>query len=147
MFRILVAVLLLASPPLAQAEAPNETLSRCLADNTTGKDRKDLARWIFFAMAAHPEIKQYADSSALLATEQAHKVVAATFTRLVTESCAQETRTAFSQGGTMAIQVAFETLGALAMQELMSDPDVKATMSAFERHIDQDRLNHVLASN
>jgi hypothetical protein len=28
-----------------------------MADSSTGKDRKELARWIFVAMSSHPELK------------------------------------------------------------------------------------------
>jgi hypothetical protein len=61
----------------------------------------------------------------LQATEEAHKNAAATFTRLVTESCAQQTQAAFKAGGTKA----------------MSNRDV----SAFDKYIDKDKLNQVLS--
>jgi hypothetical protein len=144
MVRILVAILLFASPLAAQAEAPEDTLSSCLADNTSAKNRRDLARWLFFAMAAHPEIKQYVNAAALEASEEAHKNAAATFTRLVTESRAQQTQAAFKAGGTKALEVPFRTLGQLAMQELMSNREVSASMSAFDKYIDRDKLNQVL---
>ena len=54
-----VIVLVTLVAPSGATYATDEALSRCLADNTSGRDRKDLARWVFFAMAAHPEIKQY----------------------------------------------------------------------------------------
>ena len=62
----------------------------------------------------------------------------------MTESCVQETRTAFNAAGTKAIHDAFQTLGGLAMQELMSNGDVSATMGAVEQHIDQKKLYQVL---
>jgi hypothetical protein len=73
------------------------------------------------------------------------KNAAATFTRLVTESCAQQTQAAFKAGGTKALEVPFRTLGQLAMQELMSNRDVSASMSAFDKYIDKDKLNQVLS--
>lgn len=139
-----VVVLVTLVAPSGPTYATDEALSRCLADNTSGRDRKDLARWVFFAMAAHPEFKQYTVSTARQGTQEAHKTVGAMFTRLVTESCVHETRTAFSAAGTKAIHDAFQTLGGLAMQELMSNGDVSATMGAVERHIDQNKLNQAL---
>jgi hypothetical protein len=103
---------------------PDEALSICLADNTSARERRDMARWVFLAMAAHPEIKQYANTAALEATEEAHKNVAAIFTRLVTEACVHQTRAAVKAGGAKAVEVSFRTLGQLAMQELMSNPAV-----------------------
>ena len=48
-------------------------------------------------------------------------------------------------GGAVAIQVAFQSLGQLAMQELMSNKDVAANMGAFEKYLDKDKLNKALA--
>ena len=42
----------------------DSTLWHAAGHNTSGKDRKDLARWIFLAMAAHPEMKQHASANA-----------------------------------------------------------------------------------
>jgi hypothetical protein len=139
----LALALLLAAPVHCPAQPQIESLSRCLADNTSGKDRKDLARWVFLAMAAHPEIKQYAAHDMLQAAEEMHRQVAQTFTRLLTESCRQQTQAAFKQGGPVALQAAFQTLGQLAMQELMSDRGVNKAMGAFERYLDQNKLNQV----
>ncbi len=144
MVRILAVVLLLSTPLVARAQTPVDVLSRCLADNTSGKDRKTLARWMFLAMAAHPEIKQYASAAAVQAREETNEAMAAIFTRLLTESCAEETRAASKAGGTRAVPESFRSLGALAMQEIMSDRDVKDAMGAFEKHLDHGKLNRVL---
>jgi len=144
MSRILTLILVLVVPVAAQAQSPAALLGRCLADNTSGKDRKTLARWVFLAMAAHPEIKQHVAASAARATEETNEAVAAVFTRLVTESCVEQTKSAAKEGGGQALQGAFQTLGALAMQELMSDADVKATMGGFEKYLDRNKFNHIL---
>jgi hypothetical protein len=143
MVQTLAFALLLAAPLLCQAQPQIESLSRCLADNTSGKDRKELARWVFLAMAVHPEIRQYAAQNTMQAAEETHRQVAQTFTRLLTESCRQQTQAAFKQGGPTALQGAFQTLGQLAMQELMSDRGVTSAMGAFERYLDQNKLNQV----
>ncbi len=144
MFRHLLAALFALSCMSVAAQTPAESLSRCLGENTSGKERKELARWVFFAMAAHPEIKEYATASAPQAAEQSHRFMANTVMRLLTESCAPQTRAAFKEGGSMAIQIAFQTLGQLAMQELMTDRAVLGNMAAFEKHLDQNKLNQVL---
>lgn len=135
----------LLAGPAAHAQTPVESLSRCLADSTTGKDRKDLARWVFFAMAAHPEMKPFAAPTVAGATDDADRGTANLFTRLVAESCLKQTQTAFQQGGPVAIQAAFQTLGQLAMQELMSDGQVNASMSAFQKYLDQEKIGRALA--
>lgn len=146
MNRIVLFAVLALSPLVTQAQAPTDALSQCLADNTTGKDRKDLARWVFFAMAAHPEIKQYVSPALAAASEDTHKMMATTFTRLLADSCLKQTQAAFKQGGSKAIEVAFQTLGALAMQELMSNPEVSADMSKFEKLIDQSKLSKAFSA-
>jgi hypothetical protein len=145
--RIVIAVVLSLSSLVAQAQAPTDALSQCLADNTSGRDRKDLARWVFFAMASHPEIKQFASPALATASEETHKIMAATFTRLLADSCLTQSQAAFKQGGSKAIEVAFQTLGALAMQELMSNQDVTANMSKFEKLIDQNKLGKVFGGS
>jgi len=137
----------LLAPLSVSAQTPEESLSRCLADSTTGKDRKDLARWVFFAMAAHPEIKQYAAPSIVSATDETDKLMASMFTRLLADSCLKQTQAAFKQGGPVAVQKAFETLGQLAMQELMSDTQVNVSMGAFQKYLDQGKLGKALGGN
>ena len=144
MFRTLALSLIIALPLAAQAQPSVQDLSRCLADNTSGKDRKDLARWVFIAMASHPEIKKYASSEADAAAEESSRTTAGLFTRLLADNCSKQTQAAVKDGGTAAIQAAFQTLGQLAMQELMSDSNVKTRMGAFESYIDQNKLNQAL---
>ena len=137
---VLVALLVVASLA-AHAQSPEQPLSRCLADNTSGRERKELARWVFFAIAAHPEIKQYAAGSVPQATDEANRVIGKLVTRLLTESCSKQTQDAIKQGGSRAIQIAFQALGQLAMQEIMSSADVMAAMSSFEKHLDRSKFN------
>jgi len=141
MRRLFLPSILVLCSLTAAAQTSTQALSQCLADSTTGKDRKDLARWVFFAMAAHPEIEQYAAPAVAEASEEAHKAMAATFTRLLAESCVPQTQAAFKEGGSKAIEMAFQTLGQLAMQEIMSNPNVNAGMTKFEKFLDRDKLS------
>jgi hypothetical protein len=129
----------------AQAQPPVEAFARCIADSTTGRDRKDLARWLFVAMGAHPEMRAIA-SIAPTANEDASRAAGLMFTRLVTETCPKEARAAVQVAGPTAFQSAFTVLGQLAMQELMTDKDVAAGMSAIERHIDAAKVQAVLST-
>lgn len=146
MYRSLIVALFALSVSFAHAQAPAGPLASCLADNTSGKDRKELARWVFLAMSVHPEIQQFASPSAAAAQVAANKSMAETVTRLITVSCVAETRAAFRQGGGNAIQLAFQTLGQLAMQEIMTDPKVGETMGAFERYLDHNRFRDVFGT-
>jgi len=145
MLRLLLLTALSTLSFAAAAQTPTADLSSCLADNTSGKDRKDLAKWVFLAMASHPEIRQYASADAAAGSQDTYKVTAALFTRLLADDCARQTQAAVKDGGAVAIQVAFQSLGQLAMQELMSNKDVAANMGAFEKYLDKDKLNKALA--
>lgn len=146
MYRMLTLVLFAFAGNVAFAQAPASPLASCLADNTSGKDRKELARWVFLAMSVHPEIRQFASPNAAAAQAASNKAMAETVTRLITVACVAESRAAYQQGGGNAIQTAFQTLGQLAMQEIMTDPTVGATMGAFERHIDHNRFRDVFGN-
>lgn len=52
-----------------------DALGSCLADNTTGKDRKELARWIFVAMSAHPEMRDLSNTTHVLRNTRSSRLV------------------------------------------------------------------------
>ena len=144
--RILTAIVTLVLCTLslnAHAGPSADALGKCLADNTTGKERKDLARWIFLAMSTHPEIKRFSTTTSA-DLEQSSKTTGALFTKLLTESCVTELRATVQAEGPQSLQAAFSTLGQVAMQELMSDGGVNAAIGAFERHMDLKRIEAVL---
>ena len=146
MLRSLIVALALAVTASHHEQQAAMALKSCLADKSTGKDRKDLARWVFVAMAAHPEMKSHASASIDAALDDTSKTMAAMVTRLLTESCLSETKAAMKDGQfTQSMQVAFEGLGQLAMQELMADESVQRSMTWFERYMDQKRLTEALS--
>jgi len=135
---ILFGLAIVASlPALAGPQA--DALSACLADHTSGKDRKDLAKWIFLAMAAHPELSEISavTDQAKLRSDQ---FMGRLLTRLVSEDCVKEAKDAMEKEGGSAMKSAFSALGSLAMQELMSNPAVNTSISTFEAHVDQDKI-------
>ncbi|KQY87142.1 MULTISPECIES: hypothetical protein [Roseateles] len=135
---------LTATLPLsAQAGPKAEALGICLGDSTTGKDRKDLARWIFVAMSAHPEIKPLSNVPDATRAE-ADEGVAQLLTALLTERCRVQAREAAQQEGSAGFVTAFQKLGELAMKELMTNPEVGAAMGGFERRIDRAKVEAAL---
>ena len=145
----IVAVMLAVSavPALAQRQEPFGALTTCVTDNTSGRDRKDLAKWVFIAMAAHPEMKPYADASASAAADESAQRMAVLFTRLLTDSCVNEMKAVVQIGQvSQALQLAFQGLGQLAMQELMADQAVQASMGLFDRYVDQERLREAFGT-
>ena len=142
-FRLITVVAILAISVAADGRPQSDALGTCLADNTSGRDRKDLARWIFLAMAAHPEIKPYLSGNASTAVDESARTMAALVTRLLTDSCVNEVKAVTKERGSTSLRLAFEQLGALAMQELMADKSVTESIGLFERYLDQKRLEEV----
>lgn len=143
MKRVFAGMILVLASLGAGAAQEVDALGKCLGDSTTGRERKDLAKWMFLAMASHPEIKPLAQATPKY-FDQASQATAAVFTRLIAESCVNEVRAAISVGGPVAVQLGFQVLGQLAMQELMTNQDVQRSIGAFERFIDQKRVSAAL---
>lgn len=140
---VLAGLATVASATGAQTQTAVGDLGTCLSDNTTGRDRKDLARWMFAAMAAHP------DMAALSAVtdadrEESARVAGVLFTRLMTEACPNEMRAAVAEGGAAAIGDGFETLGGVAIRELMRNERVAAAIGDIQRFMDEDRIGEVV---
>ncbi len=139
---LLVTLLLSAA---VQASPASDALGKCFSDNTTGKDRKDLAKWIFAGMSAHPDIGTIAKASPQ-DIEAAQRTMGILFTRLIADACPNQMKTVLQSDGSEDIRIAFEHLGKMAMQELMSNPQVNQSIGGFERYIDKAKTDRVLKS-
>lgn len=122
---------------VAQAQTATQVMGTCLSENTTGKERKELARWIFVAMSSHPELRPLSQ----VTPEERRRLdeyLAALFTRLLTKDCLEQTRAAMreSGGGAQTFTQAGEILGRVAMQEMMADPAVPQSVQAYTKFLD-----------
>lgn len=124
----------------ATAGSATDALSICVADNTTGKDRKDLAQWVFAAMTAHPEIRPLSNVTEAKRDELDQKL-AALATKLITASCRTEAKAAMENEGGESFKSAFGALGKLAMQELMSDPAVNSSFTRYAKYLDKAKFD------
>ena len=136
--------LALVLPQAAMASPASDALGNCLKDNTSGKDRKDLARWIFVSMSTHPEIRSMASITEAARTET-NKGMADLVTRLLTVNCAAQTRAA-GQEGPNSMLASFKSLGEVAMMELTSNPAVAESISAYVQFVDKKKVEAVLGS-
>lgn len=136
---ILAAVVSLAAPAPVRGAAATEQLAACLGDQTNGKERKELVRWIFVAIASHPAIRDIAEVSDTQ-REQADRGMAGLVMRLLTERCRGETARAMREDGQKSLETAFGSLGELAMGDLMSSPEVETSIEAYARYLDGERL-------
>jgi len=139
---LLGAALIFSSTP-ALARPSAGALGACFANNTTGKDRKELARWVFIIMSTHPEMRDIAKTSEAM-RNQADKTAANLLTRLLTKSCRSEFKAVANQNDTVAFKAAFTLLGEMAMQELMADPKVAAAGSGFSKYLDNKKLRRAI---
>lgn len=129
----------LLAPAPAQAGPATDALSACLADNTTGKERKDLVKWIFVSIAAHPELRELAVATPAM-RDRVNQRTGVMLTRLLTDNCPEQARRAYERDGGQAFEAAFGVLGRLAMQELMTNADVNAAVSGFGKYVDKQKL-------
>ena len=124
----------------AIAGSATDRLSTCVADYTSGKDRKDLAQWVFVAMTAHPEIHPMSNVTEAN-RDRLDKKMAALATRLLTENCRTEAKAAIEKEGNESLQAAFSILGKLAMQELMSNTSVNSSFSRYAKYLDKAKFD------
>lgn len=126
---------------LVPINANAESLGTCFVDSLNGKERKSLAKWIFFSMAAHPELQSYSDISSE-DVSASDSLVAALITRLFVQDCADEVRAA-QQSDPQSIKQAFEFVGKVAMQELMTNQAVKAAITKYAGQVDREKIKAV----
>ncbi len=141
-YLIFVVVLTLCTPLVVKAQTPTEALGSCLVDALNGKDRKQLAKWIYFAVAAHPEISSFthATSKDIDATDQ---YIGILVTRLLTKDCPTKMKQA-NDTNPLALQQAFELVGQVAIQELMRDSAVMESITGYAKYTDMDKINSLL---
>ena len=133
--------LIIGSP--AFAKTPTDVFSTCLVDNLNGKERKKLAKWVYLAMAAHPEIKPLSKASAD-DIEESNKYIGALITKLLTVNCPSELNTA-TKSNRNALKQGFRLVGQVAMGELMANKAVKESISSYLNYIDIDKIKAVTA--
>ncbi len=138
------AALLLLGASEAAAEQAADAVGKCLADSSTGRDRVALVRWIFGAMAKHPDVAGFAgvrDGQHQLWAEQAGAAVS----RLILKDCRVEAVAAIATEGEAAFAQAFDGFGRLAMQELMTDPAVRGQIEAIGAGVDDAEWRALMA--
>ncbi|MDR7150957.1 hypothetical protein J2W49_002930 [Hydrogenophaga palleronii] len=120
------------------AATPTEKLATCLVDALNGKERKQLVKFMFFALASHPELSS---ASNITAEERdaAERVYGGLMTRLITENCPSETKAAY-EFSPLAVQEAFQMIAQVAMAEITADPKVTASLSSYMKYADVNKI-------
>ncbi len=138
---VVVAALAAAAPALAGPYT--DDLSKCLVESTTVDDRADLVKWMFAAASLHPAVRSFTSVSEEQ-LDAANKRMADLTTRLLTESCRDQTRKALRYEGPVTIQLSFQVLGQVAGQEMFSSPEVAQALSGLQKHFDPAKLQSLL---
>jgi len=141
--KIVTVVIIFTLSGVVKASDPINEFAGCLVDNLNGKERKSLAKWVYFAMAAHPEIKNFSkitDDE----IDQSHKEIGVLITRLLTQNCPVELKTA-NEFNPQAIEKAFEFVGQVAMQELMTNKNVSNSLIGYLKYTDEDKIKEILS--
>jgi hypothetical protein len=131
------------APSFSIAGPYGDEFAKCLVRSTTDADKNFLVKWMFAAMASHPEVK----SMASISVEQAdvlNKGAAVLFERLLTESCLTQTRETIKYEGGSPIEGGFAILGSVAARGLMSHPDVAVFLSGMGNYIDSEKIQAAL---
>lgn len=137
------AVIALGLPAPAKAGPETDRLSLCLLQSTAPGDQTVIVRWLFAAMASHPDIRDMATISPAQ-IETGNRAMGALFERLMTEDCPGELRNAFRAEGDRSIEHAFNILGEKAGTDLMGNPDTAAAILKLMQHVDLAKIGRVL---
>ena len=141
--RTLVRVFLVALAMMAGAHAVagpyGDDMAKCLVKSAGPNDRTVFIRWLFAAIALHPDVASMSTISAKR-RDDFNKGAAALFQRLLTESCRSETQQAIRYEGPATIQYAFQVFGQAAAGDLFANPSVAAGMKDLVKYMDQDKI-------
>lgn len=121
-----------------------DDMAKCLVKATSTEDRGLFMRWLFSAMALHPEVASMAAVSPQQ-RDDLNKRTGALIQKLLTETCRPEARQALRYEGAATIQYAFQIFGQAAAGDLFSDPRVAAGMKDLAKYIDQEKMKQLAA--
>lgn len=136
----LVLIFTVATSPVLCSAQVSAMLGKCIVARVTPNDRQDLARWVFLSMAAHPEVKVFSGASADSAEAAARKI-GVLFTRIMRDECAMEVQEAARSSGPPVVPSAIQFFTQLGVQELMTNREVLATLSAFGQFADREDID------
>lgn len=90
----------------------SDQLAKCLVRSTSEEDKNELVKWMFAALASHPEVKSMAAISETQ-REELNEKTANLMMRLLTESCRFETQEALKYEGQSTLEASCRLTSAL----------------------------------
>lgn len=125
------------------ADSPTTVFADCMVDTLNGRDRKNLARWIFLSITAHPVIKPYSSAS-IKDIQESDQYIGRLITRLLTVDCPNELNKA-NKSDPQAVEKAFQIVGQVAMQEIMTNQETMKALTNYLQYADQEKINEILS--
>jgi hypothetical protein len=141
---LLVTLSILASMH-AVAGPYGDDMAKCLVKSSSPEDQTVFIKWLFAAMALHPDVASLATIT-VQQRDEFSKRAGALFQRLLTESCRSETQLAIRYEGPATIQYAFQVFGQAAAGNLFANPSVAVGMKDLTKYIDQDKIKALSAT-
>ena len=140
-FTVFTFLLNISSQPTFAGPFADE-MAKCLVTSTNNRDRNKLLKWMFKIYSDHPEVSYMVDLS-----DREKKVIdkemADLFTRLLSEDCIDESKNAQKYEGNIVFFRAFQSLGQVAAQGFMGNPDVQKSMKKVYGLMDYKKLNYL----
>lgn len=139
---LLIAFFMTASSVFAGPYS--DALGKKLVSSTTSAEKALFVRWMFVAMALHPDLK---DMSSITAAqrEEANRAVANLMTKMLTVTCAVEAREAIKYEGASAIEGAFNLFGQIAARELFTNKEVSGGLADLQKYFDSKAIEKALS--
>ena len=119
-----------------------DKLSICLVNKTTSSDKELLINWIYAAMSTHPTVQKL-NKIPTAVGDKLNKKTARLFTDLLTDRCKPEAMEAVKYEKNIAIQTSFGVLGKVAMQGIMSHPNVGKYLGGLDKYSDKEKLKSI----
>jgi hypothetical protein len=142
---VMMFVFLVCVTPAASAGPYGDALGKCLAKSITPEEKTTLLRWSFFMFAAHPAVR---DGSSVTPEQRTaiSKKTAKIIERLLTQSCAAESRAASKHEGASGLGTSFGLLSQLAITDLLAHKDVTEALTECIQFVDRDKLKQVIVT-
>jgi hypothetical protein len=146
--QILAAALLLSFGCLAatpsEAGPYADDMAKCLVKSSTPADRASFIKFMFVAIARHPDVQGMSKISPQQEVESA-KATGQLIQRLMVEACRSETQQAIRFEGTQTVFYAFQVFGQAAAAELFGNPNVADVFKQANKYMDIEKLKSLVA--
>jgi hypothetical protein len=141
--RILAGAALLAAGLLgagSSAAGPySDDLAKCMVRSSTAADRAEFVKFLFSALAQHPDVSSMANISPQQ-MEAVSKASGELVQRLLLQSCRSEAQQAIHYEGVQSIFFGFQFYGQAMAAELIGNPIVAAKMRDLNNYLDADKF-------